>query len=117
MMLEGAVDTFGGIFLLAWPGISSLAPTLYVAAWALLVGLMEMLGALLMYGLIAHVWLLLMSGVASLVFGIVLAAYRWVELSASVALIGEYAVIWGALALVMATGLLTRISVAYGVGW
>jgi uncharacterized membrane protein HdeD (DUF308 family) len=53
-------------------------------------------------------WPLLLAGIASMVFAIVIVAYKWVELSASFAVMGEYAVFSGALALVMAAGMIAR---------
>jgi uncharacterized membrane protein HdeD (DUF308 family) len=108
MMLEGAVDIFAGIILLGWTGISSLTPMLFVAGWAVTVGAVQIWGAFLMSEPVARGWPLMLTGIASMVFAIVIVAYKWVELSARFAVMGEYAVFSGVLALVMAAGMIAR---------
>jgi uncharacterized membrane protein HdeD (DUF308 family) len=107
MKVGGAVDLLGSTLVFAWPGICSLLPTMPVAAWALVAGLIQVLTALHLNGLVLYPWPLLLAGITTIVLAIVLAAYRGSSLTSCFALMGEYAVVWGEFALIMGIGLVS----------
>jgi uncharacterized membrane protein HdeD (DUF308 family) len=105
MKVEGAVDIYASVLIVIWPGVSALLPTLFVAAWAVLAGSLQIWTALRLHGLVAHEWPLLLGGVVTIVLAITLWVYRGSNLPSLYGLIGEYAVVWGEFIFVMAFGL------------
>jgi uncharacterized membrane protein HdeD (DUF308 family) len=107
MKVGGAVDLLGSMLIFAWPGVCSLLPTMPVAAWAVVAGLIQVLTALHLNGLVLYPWPLLLAGITTIALAVVLAAYRGSSLPSCFALMGEYAVVWGEFALVMGIGLMS----------
>ena len=109
-LAEGVVAALAGIVALAWPrGITARALLYLIAAWAIVTGIMEMAGALRTRLASMPEWVLLVSGVISVVFGILLLVWPRLGLLGLVWLIGIYAIVYGIIHLVLAfTGGPTR---------
>jgi uncharacterized membrane protein HdeD (DUF308 family) len=79
------------------PGITALALVCLIAGWALVTGALEIVAAIRLREYITHEWLLTLSGVASLLFGI-LAILLPLAGAVAIALgIGVYALVFGVL--------------------
>src|SRR5262249_20642103 len=72
MILEGVVDIAAGVIAFLWPGITVLAFVILAAAWALLSGGL-MLAAAFRLKLDHGRWWLALGGLASIIFGVMLA--------------------------------------------
>jgi uncharacterized membrane protein HdeD (DUF308 family) len=105
MKVEGAVDIYASVLIIIWPGVSTLVPTMFVAAWAVLAGSLQIWTALRLHGRVAHEWPLLLAGIVTIVLAITLWVYKGSNLPSVYGLIGEYAVVWGEFTFVMAFGL------------
>jgi uncharacterized membrane protein HdeD (DUF308 family) len=99
-LVEGLVSLGIAALALARPGITLLAVVLLVAFRAILLGLVELGGALGGKGL-DHRWLLGLTGVVSLLFGILLIANPLAGGVALVWVIGVYAVVFGVMLVVV----------------
>lgn len=99
---EGMVAVLAGIVAFAWPGATTFVLLYIFAAWAMVTGIMEMAGAFQTRLVSLPEWLLLVSGVLSLVFGIVLLVWPYLGVLALAWLIGIYAILYGILHLVIA---------------
>jgi uncharacterized membrane protein HdeD (DUF308 family) len=99
---EGGLAVLAGIVALAWPGITAFALLYLIAAWAIVTGLMEMAGAFQTYLAALPEWVLLASGIISIVFGILLLVWPYMGVLALVWLIGIYAILYGIFHLVLA---------------
>src|SRR5262249_31730126 len=75
LVIEGIVGIAAAAVTLLWPAITTVALILLIGAWAVITGAMEISAALRLREYISGEWLLLLSGVASLVFGILVLAY------------------------------------------
>ena len=101
-LLEGVVGLLAGIAAFVWPGITAFAFVYLIAAWALLTGLMEISAAVQLRKEISGEWLLAISGVASVIFGIALAFFPSAGMVTLIWLIGAYALLFGLLTIFLA---------------
>jgi uncharacterized membrane protein HdeD (DUF308 family) len=99
-LVEGLVSLGVAALALARPGITLLAVVLLIAFRAILLGLIELGGALGGRGL-DHRWLLGLTGLVSLVFGVLLLANPMAGSVAVVWVIGVYAVVFGVMLVVV----------------
>lgn len=96
-LLEGIVGIGAGVFTFFWPGITALFLLTIIAVWALLTGLLEIAAAILLRRRIQGEWVLALSGVLSVTFGILLILFPGQGALALVWLIGSYAILFGVL--------------------
>jgi uncharacterized membrane protein HdeD (DUF308 family) len=97
LLLEGVVGVAAGLVTLFWPGITALTLLYVISFWALLTGVLEIAAAIRLRKLITGEWLLALSGVASIVFGVVIALFPAAGALALVIWIGAYMLVFGAL--------------------
>jgi uncharacterized membrane protein HdeD (DUF308 family) len=102
LFLEGLVSIIAGILTFVWPGITALVLLLLIAAWALLTGVLEIATAIRLRREIRNEWLLVLSGVLSVVFAVLLVILPGPGALALVWLIGVYAVVFGVFILALA---------------
>ena len=102
LLSEGAVAALAGIVALAWPAITARALLYLIAAWAIVTGVLEMTGSFRTRLASTPDWVLMASGVISVVFGILLLVWPHLGLLALIWLIGIYAIVYGIIHLVLA---------------
>jgi uncharacterized membrane protein HdeD (DUF308 family) len=102
LLLEGLAGIVAGILTFVWPGITTIVLLYLIAAWAVVTGILEVVTAIALREELRGEWLLGLSGVASVVFGILLFAQPGAGAVALVWLIGWYAIIFGILLLAVA---------------
>ena len=102
MLLEGLVGVGIGLLTFFAPSITALALLFYIAIWAIATGILEIAAAIRLRKEIDNEWLLLLAGLASAVFGVLLAAQPAVGALALLWLIGSYAIVFGVLLLILA---------------
>jgi uncharacterized membrane protein HdeD (DUF308 family) len=102
LTLEGALGIVVGIIALARPGIAAVTLVYLVAVWAILSGLVELGAAYLLRRIVRNEFLLVLGGVVSIVFGILLAINPSAGVVTIVWLFGAYMLIFGVLALALA---------------
>lgn len=95
LVLIGLLGIAAGIVTLRWPGITALALLLLVAYWSIFRGILEIVAAVRLRELIQGEWRLIVGGLASLVFGVLLLMNPGAGLLAVIWLVGIYAVIFG----------------------
>jgi uncharacterized membrane protein HdeD (DUF308 family) len=94
----GALSGIGlGVLTLVWPGVTALALTVLIAAWAIVTGVAEMVAASRWRKVLKGEWVLILAGVASVIFGVVLAVAPVAGALALSQLIGIYALIYAGL--------------------
>ncbi|HEU5348856.1 MAG TPA: HdeD family acid-resistance protein [Ktedonobacterales bacterium] len=102
LLVEGIAGILIGILTFRWPGVTGLVLLAFIAAWAIITGIMEIFQAIELRRVINNEWLLILSGAASVIFGLLLIIFPGAGALALVWLIGIYAIIFGALLLVLA---------------
>lgn len=102
MVLWGLVGVAVGIVVFLSPGIGALALVYAIAAWAIIRGAMEIAAAITWRNEIRNEWVLIVAGALSIIVGGALALFPGTGALAVVWLIGAYAVVFGALMLIVA---------------
>jgi uncharacterized membrane protein HdeD (DUF308 family) len=103
--LSGVFSIAAGVVALVWPGITVLALTLLVGAWALVTGLSEIVTVVRLRRVLDHKVFLAVTGVLSVIVGVLLV---WHPLSGALGiaiLVGSYAVVYGVLLIGLAVWL------------
>jgi uncharacterized membrane protein HdeD (DUF308 family) len=102
VLLEGLVGIGIGLMTFFAPGITALALLFYIAIWAVATGILEIAAAIRLRKEMDNEWLLLLAGLASVAFGVLLAVQPAGGALALLWLIGSYAIVFGALLLILA---------------
>jgi len=84
------------------PGVTALVLVYYIAAWAIVTGIFEIVAAVDLDGEARGGWLLALTGVVSIVFGVLVAVRPGSGALAILWLIGIYALVTGVIRLVAA---------------
>ena len=100
LLLEGILGILAGVVALVWPNITALAFLYLLAAWAIITGIMELVAPLAFPMRGGRAALMVLAGLASIVFGILIAAQPSSGLLAVVWLIGVYAIVFGVMYIV-----------------
>ena len=98
-LIIGIVGIIIGVLTFRAPRITALALLIYIAAWALMIGASEIALAIKLRKEIKGEWFLILMGLASIIFAVLL---LWNPAPGAVALIwliGSYAIVFGLLAM------------------
>lgn len=95
--MEGLFGIAVGLVTFFWPFITAIVLLYLIAIWAIVTGGLEIAVAAWMHRAVGNEWMLLLGGIASLLFGVLLAALPGVGLLALTWLIGMYALVFGVL--------------------
>jgi uncharacterized membrane protein HdeD (DUF308 family) len=102
VLVEGVAGIILGVLTFRSPDTTALILLTFIAAWSIVSGIFEIATAVRIRTMIANEWLLILSGVVSIVFGALLIAQPNAGEIAIVWLIGAYALLFGMLTLMLA---------------
>jgi uncharacterized membrane protein HdeD (DUF308 family) len=102
LLVEGIVSILAGLIALVVPGLAAVALLYLVAAWAVVTGLAQIATAIRLRQEIRGEWALILGGILSVLFGLLLALLPGVGILSLIWLIGAYAVAFGVLLLITA---------------
>ena len=102
VLLEGVAGIILGLLTFRSPDTTALVLLTLIAAWSIVSGIFEIATAVQLRKLIANEWLMILSGVVSIIFGILLIAQPGAGAIAIVWLLGAYALLFGILTLMLA---------------
>ena len=105
LVFESVVSIAAGALTLAWPGVSALALLLFIAGWAVATGIAQVIAAVRLRKHIKGEWLLGLSGVLSVVFGVFMFLFPGAGALAVAIWIGTYAIAIGALLIALSVRL------------
>lgn len=98
----GLVSIGAAVLTVLYPGITALSLVFIIGAWAIVSGSFEIAAAVALRKRMSGTWMLVISGVLSVIFGVLLFLRPAAGALSLVWLIGAYAVVFGALLLVSA---------------
>jgi uncharacterized membrane protein HdeD (DUF308 family) len=99
-LVIGILGIIIGFLTFHAPAITALALVIYIAAWALMIGATEIVAAIRLRREIEGEWFLILMGIVSIIFAIML---LWNPLPGALALvwlIGSYAIVFGVLGII-----------------
>jgi uncharacterized membrane protein HdeD (DUF308 family) len=101
LFVRGILGIIVGIITFFWPAITELALVLLIGAWALVAGIMELNFAFRAVRETGAKWLFAVSGILSIILGILLLVSPIAAIIAVIWIIGAYAVIVGIVLIVL----------------
>jgi uncharacterized membrane protein HdeD (DUF308 family) len=102
LLAEGVLGVLAGLVAFFYPDITALVLLYVIAFWAIFTGVLKIVMSISLRREIENEWLMGLSGVVSVLFGVVLAALPGVGLLSLVWLIGIYAIVFGVALIVLA---------------
>ena len=97
LLFEGVIGILAGVFTFSWPAITTLILLVFISAWAIVTGVIEIIAAVQLRKEIKGEWILGLTGIVSILIGLSLIITPVAGTLALVWLIGIYALIFGAL--------------------
>jgi uncharacterized membrane protein HdeD (DUF308 family) len=107
LLIEGIAGIVAGVLTFAWPIVTAAVLIFFIAGWAIVTGILEIVAGIRLRRLITREWILIAMGVLSVIFGIALAIAPGIGALVIALWIGSYALVFGALMLVLAFRLRT----------
>jgi uncharacterized membrane protein HdeD (DUF308 family) len=101
-LLEGLLGVLAGLAIIVLPGLTALVLLYILAAWAVLTGILEIVTAIQLRRELQGEFFMILSGIASIAFGVLIALFPGDGLLAVVWIIGIYAILFGILLIVLA---------------
>lgn len=99
---EGVVGIIVGLGVLSWPELTALLLLYVIAAWAIVIGVLEVISGYRVRHVVEHEWAWILSGILSVLFGVILIARPEAGALAVIWLIGAFAVLFGISLLILA---------------
>ncbi len=106
VLLEGLAGIAAGVIALVNPVLTAGALLLLIAFWAVFTGVMEIIAAIRLRREINNEWSLILTGVLSIILGVILVVFPASGVLALIWAIGLYAIFFGVLMLYLAFKLL-----------
>ena len=97
LVIVGLLGIAAGIVTFIWPGMTALLLLMFIAAWAVVMGIFQIIAAIRLRKEIQNEWLLGLSGVLSVLFGIIMFVQPGAGALAVIWVIGAYAIVFGVL--------------------
>jgi len=101
LILWGLAGIAAGLVAFIWPGAATVALVYIIAGWAVVTGIFEIIAAIRLREEIEGEWLLLLSGLLSVIFGVLVAIWPASGILAITWMIGAYAILFGILQLIL----------------
>ena len=97
LVVVGLLGIAAGIVTFLWPGMTALVLLMFIAAWAFVMGIFQIIAAFRLRKEIQNEWLLAISGILSVLFGIIMFVQPGAGALAVIWVIAAYAIVFGIL--------------------
>ena len=95
LLLEGAISAAAGIAVFTWPGVTVAVLVILIAIWALVSGLIELIAAFTAHWATAGKLVVGLSGVISIILGLLLFIMPDLGIEVMIWIMGFYALVFG----------------------
>ena len=95
LAIVGLLGIAAGLLTFLTPGLTALVLLIFIASWAIVTGVFEIIGAIKLRKEIDNEWLLILSGIISVLFGVGMLLAPGAGALALVWVIGAYSVVLG----------------------
>lgn len=102
LIAQGILSAILGILVFIWPGLTALALLYFIAVWAIIIGIVQIVAAVQLRREIANEWFLGIGGALSVLFGIICFIYPRSGALAVIWIIGIYALLFGIMLIMLA---------------
>jgi uncharacterized membrane protein HdeD (DUF308 family) len=100
--LSGVVSILAAFVAFYYTGTTTLVLLMLIAAWAIIIGAIQIWGAITLRNVVQHEWLLILNGVLSVAFGVILLTQPGTGALAFVWMIAWYAIVFGCIYIALA---------------
>jgi uncharacterized membrane protein HdeD (DUF308 family) len=102
LAVVGIAGILAGLLTFVWPGMTALVLLMFIASWAVVIGVLQIWGAIRLRKEIEGEWLLALSGLLSVAFGVILFVQPGAGALAVVWMIGWFAMLAGCVYIALA---------------
>lgn len=102
VLLQGIAGIILGLLTFFYPSETALVLLYFIAVWAVITGIFEIVAGIMLRRVITGEWLAILSGILSVIFGVLLVVFPGAGALSLLWLIGTYAIILGILLIVLA---------------
>ena len=102
LAIVGIAGVIAGLLTFVWPGMTALILLIFIASWAIVIGVLQIWGAIRLRKEIEGEWLLGLSGVLSVAFGVIMFAQPGAGALALIWWIGSFAILAGCVYIALA---------------
>ena len=102
LAVVGIAGIVAGALAFVWPGMTALVLLMFIASWAIVIGILQIWGAIRLRREVEGEWLLGLSGLLSVAFGVIMFAQPGAGALAVVWLIGWFAILAGCVYIALA---------------
>jgi uncharacterized membrane protein HdeD (DUF308 family) len=95
LLIEGLIGIGVGLITFFEPAVTGIILLFYIAAWSLTTGVLEIVGAINLRRRVSGEFWMLLSGIASIIFALILLIHPGAGALAVAWLIGAYAMVFG----------------------
>ncbi|MEZ5787997.1 MAG: HdeD family acid-resistance protein [Xanthobacteraceae bacterium] len=97
LVLVGLAGIAAGIVTFLWPGLTAIVLVIFIGAWAVVHGIFEIIGAIKLRKEIENEWMLILAGIISVLFGLLVLFAPGAGALGLIWAIGAYAIVFGVL--------------------
>jgi uncharacterized membrane protein HdeD (DUF308 family) len=97
LVVVGLLGIAAGAVTFLWPGITAVLLVLFIGAWALVHGIFEIIGAIQLRKEFDNEWMLILGGVLSVIFGVIILIAPGAGALGLVWAIAAYSIVFGIL--------------------
>lgn len=97
LVLVGLAGIGAGVVTFLWPGLTAIILVVFIGAWALVHGIFEIVGAIKLRKEIDNEWMLILAGIISVLFGLVILIAPGAGALGLIWAIAAYSIVFGVL--------------------
>ena len=101
LIVLGLLGIAAGVLTFLWPGLTAIVLLSFIAAWALVTGIFQVVAAIRLRKVITNEWMMVLSGLLSIAFGVLMLVRPNAGALAVIWIIGWYAILFGVLVVML----------------